>query len=164
MITISGGQHMKIGIIVHSKTGHTLSVAEKLKAALLGVAHEAEILRVSAADEDAAIKGKITLLSVPDISGFDSLVFAAPVWGFSLSPVMQKYLSSVSDLSGRRSACFVSMQFPFPCLGGNRSIRQFKAVLAAKGSAPSETGIINWSGKKREEQIAGLVKRICRIF
>lgn len=155
---------MKIALLIHSKTGNTLSVADKLCASLAAAGHEAEILRVSAENEDEAAKGNVTLFPVPDISGFDGYVFAAPVWGFNLSPVMKQYLTGIPDLDGKKSACFVTHQFSKAFLGGNHSVRQLNSALSAKGAEIAASGVINWSAKDREAEITALVGQITKVF
>lgn len=153
---------MKIALVVHSKTGNTLSVAERLKASLAG--HEAQIIRVRAVDEDAAAKGKPVLAPPPDISGYDAYVFAAPVWGFSLSPIMSLFVGGTSDLCGKKTACFVTQQFSHAWLGGNRAVRQLESALSKKGACVSAKGVIGWSSKKRENEISELVSRLSGNF
>jgi len=164
-INMKGRMHfMKIGLVVHSKTGNTLSVAERLKNALAARGNGAEIIRVSAQNEEDATKGKVSLNPVPDISGFDAYVFAAPVWGFTLSAVMRLYLDGIADLGGKKAALFVTHQFPRPWMGGNRAARQLESALTKKGSKVTDKGVVDWSSKTREEQIAALVERIAAEF
>ncbi len=155
---------MKIALLIHSKTGNTLSVADKLCASLAAAGHEAEILRVSAENEDEAAKGNVTLFPVPDISGFNGYVFAAPVWGFRLSLVMQQYLTGIPALDGKKAACFVTHKLPKAFLGGNGSVRQLISALSHKGAKIAASGVINWSSKKREAEITALVGQITKAF
>ena len=45
---MEGGLDVKVGIIIHSHTGNTLAVAEKLQERLMEAGHQAEIQRVTA--------------------------------------------------------------------------------------------------------------------
>jgi len=158
-----GIRSMKIGIVVHSHTGNTLAVAESLKEALLKAGHSAVIERISAVNENSSAGGKIELKNKPSLSGYDYLIFGAPVRAFSLSPVMKAYLSQVSSLNGKKASCFVTQQFPFPWMGGNQALRKFRAACAAQGANLVKTGVVNWSRKNRQEQISEVVKDLASL-
>lgn len=143
---------MKIGIIVHSHTGHTLSVAEKLRDALNAGENSAVVERIVPLDDDTAKAGKTGLKTAPDTGTYDMLIFGAPVWAFSLSPVMQAYLSQVPSLSGKKTALFVTQAFPVAWLGGNRAVAQMKKLCREKGAEITRTGVISWSEKHRQVQ------------
>ena len=119
---------MNIGIIVHSFTSNTLSVAEKLKEKFLAEGHLVTLEQVTAVNEDPAAAAKVELLAIPDITGYDMLIFGAPVRAFSLSPVMLLYLNQLPSLQGKKISCFVTQQLSFAWLGGNRSIKQIKKL------------------------------------
>ena len=158
-----GRLNMKVGIIVHSFTGNTLSVAERIKTALHEAGHSANIERVTAVDENPSAAGDIRLESTPDTSGYDAVIFGAPVRGFSLSPVMKAYLLQHAALQGKKVGCFVTQRRSKAWLGGNRAVGQMKDACASKGADVIETGIVNWSGKSREEQIADIAERFGRL-
>ncbi|MDP4110327.1 MAG: flavodoxin [Bacillota bacterium] len=153
---------MNIGIIIHSQTGNTLSVAEKLRAALALKGHNAKIERVAAEGEKPQEKD-IKLISIPDCEKYDALIFGAPVWAFSLSPVMREFLKLVPALGDKKVCCFVTQHFGKPWLGGNRSVRQMSKMCSQKGASISGTGVINWSSKEKENQIAQLTARFSEI-
>lgn len=158
---------MNIGILVHSQTGHTLSVAQRIEKKLLEQGHTCRIERVSARDEDAISKGQviqpIQLINPPDPLAYDALIFGAPVWGFSLSKVMNAYLERIPKLSGKKAACFITHSFPHPLLGGNRSLKQMKCACQDKGASLYASGIVSWSNSRREDQIENLVKSLSQI-
>lgn len=56
---------MKIGIIVFSHTGNTLSVAEKLQAKLTAASHSVQLEQVTAAEESPRAE-KAGLRNAPD--------------------------------------------------------------------------------------------------
>jgi flavodoxin len=155
---------MKIGIIVHSATGNTLSVAEKLREALANKGHAVSLERVTAMNDDPRAEGGSRLKDAPDVGPYDAFVFAAPVWGFSLSTVMKTYLAQLPSLSGKRAGCFVTQQLSHAWLGGNHAIRQMKGALKAKGAEVFSTGVVGWSCKEKEEQINRLIEKLAQIF
>lgn len=144
---------MKIGLIVHSYTGNTLSVITKLQEALLANGQEAVIERVSAENEDPAAAASARLALIPTTAPYDLLVFAAPVRGFSLSQVMKLYLDQLPMLNGKKVGLLVTQMFPFAWMGGKRAITQMRSACKSKGCQISGTAIIHWSSKHREQQI-----------
>lgn len=155
---------MKIGIFVHSKTGNTLSVAQRLQEKLTLAGHSASILRISAVNDEEIDFKKIELNDKPNAQGFDILMFGAPVRGFSLSPVMQYYLTSIGSLKDKKTACFMTQSFPYPWMGGNRAMKQLCKICTDKGANIFETGIINWSNAtKRETLIQSLLEKLCNL-
>lgn len=155
---------MNIGIFVHSKTGNTLSVAQKLQDKLISSGHTASILRISATNDEEVDFKKIKLNDKPDVLGYDILIFGAPVRGFSLSAVMQSYLTSIESLEGRKTACFMTQSFPYPWMGGNRALKQLCKICIDKGANIYETGIVNWSNvSKRKILTEMLVEKLSNI-
>ena len=155
--------NMNIGIIIHSCTGNTLSVAEKLKSALAAKGHAVKLERVTAVHEDPGTKERIMLASAPDIIPYDAVIIGAPVRAFSLSPVMKAYLAQIPEIQGTKVACFVTEHFPKPWMGGNQAIKQMMHAIGNKGGSVTATGVVNWSGKAREEQIQAVVSTLSGI-
>ena len=155
---------MKIGIFIHSKTGNTLSVAQRLQDKLISAGHATSIHRISAVNDEEVDFKKIELHDRPDVQGYDILVFGAPVRGFLLSATMQSYLTSIGSLKGRKTACFMTQAFPYPWMGGNRALKQLCKICTDKGANIFETGIINWSNAgKRETLIQALLEKLCNL-
>ncbi len=158
---------MYIGILVHSETGHTLSVAERIKTHLTEQGHTCRIERVSAVGETPESHGQIEvpvkLNNPPDASPYDAVILGAPVWGFSLSKVMAAYALQLPNLAGKKTGCFVTQHLSRPIFGGNRSLRKLTGICQQKGAQVYASGIVNWSGERREEQIQGLVLSFARI-
>jgi NAD(P)H dehydrogenase (quinone) len=154
---------MKVGIIIHSHTGNTLSVAERLKEELITAGHSVSLERVTAVNEEPSAQGSVQLKAIPDASVFDVLIFGAPVRGLSLSPVMKAYLSQLPSLERKKVSCFISQYFPYAWMGGTRTINQMKALCQVKNGTVIETGIVNWSHKQRERLINDVLKKLSRL-
>ena len=155
---------MNIGIFVNSKTGNTLSVAEKLRDRLVAMGHTVALEKVSASNDGNMNVEKIVISKPPSTQGYDMLVFAAPVNGFSLAPVMQAYLKGLPSLAGKRLAGFVTEAFPFPWMGGNQALKGMEKLVSAKGGTLSATGVVNWrSPDKRNGLIAKTIETIAGI-
>lgn len=155
---------MKVGIIVHSHTGNTLYVAERLKEELIAQGHFVNLEQVRALQENPSASRNIQLNLIPDITSYDALIFGAPVNGFSLSSVMKAYLKQLPTVKGKKISCFVTQHFPYQWMGGTRSINQIKEICGAKGETIMETGIVNWSHKHREKMIIDVVEKLKNSF
>lgn len=147
--------NVKIGIIIYSQTGNTLSVAERLKESLLNTGHTVSLERVE--KEDQSAKNTVMLKQAPDISMYDHVIIGSPVQGFSLSPVMMAYLSQLPKMSDKKYACFVTQHFPKPWMGGRRAINQMVRLVGQKEGKVVTTGVVNWSNQAREEQISKII-------
>ena len=154
---------MKIGIIVYSKTGHTLEVAERLAAKLKVAGHEAVLERILPENESA--KGKdLRFANLPETRGYDFLVFGAPVWAFSLCPIMKEYLERSSTIVGNKALAYVTMGFSFPGLGGTHAVRQMTKLITENGGRVIDTAIIGWGGGKREERMEEMLSNFLRTI
>lgn len=151
---------MNIGIIIYSRTGNTLSVAERLKKSLLEAGHTVTIDRVTAENDEPNANGPARLTYTPSISAYDHVIMGAPVQAFSLTPVMKLYLSQLTQINGRKISCFVTQHFPKAWMGGRQAIKQMSCRIIEKGGIVTETGIVNWTNKAREQQIAGVVAEL----
>ncbi len=154
---------MKIGIIVHSQTGHTFTAAEQLKAKLVAAGHTVNIERLESADAKQTDPKKIRLLKLPDLSAYDELIFAAPVQAFSASPVMKAYLPQLPPLQNKKVACFVTKGLPINVTGGNQAISLMKSAVESKGGIVVGTNIIHWS-RNKEQMTANMVEQFSKLF
>lgn len=156
---------MNIGIIIHSQTGNTRIVAQKLKEKLIAAGHTVSLQSVSASNDSEASAAKIMLLEKPDVSPYDVLLFGAPVRGFSLSPVMQAYLNAIGTLKGKKAGCFLTHFFPYAFMGGNRALNQLCQSVQKKGAAVYGTAIVHWSkAATRQDQIEAAAAKLSTGF
>lgn len=151
---------MKIGLIVYSQSSNTLSVAERLKDALIQKGAEAEIARVVVEGGDPKTGTPLKLVAAPDPNGYDALVFASPVQAFSLAQAMVLYFKQLPRFEAKKVVFFTTQHLKKPWLGANHAIKQAKSLLAGKGAAVSETGVVHWSSEQKEDQIEALVKQL----
>jgi flavodoxin len=134
---------MNIGLIIFSRTGHTLLVAEKIRDACLAQGHHAVIERVRAENEDPNRKVPLRLTSAPAPAAYDAVIFGGPVEAFSLSPIMKAYLAQLPQITGKKVGCFVTQHLSKPWLGGNHAVRQMRGLCRGKGADVRQTGIVN---------------------
>jgi flavodoxin len=155
---------MKIGLIIHSRTGHTWSVAEAVGQALRKQGHDVTCERIVAADDAAAKPEQVTFTSCPDIRRYDALVFGAPVRGFNINPVIQAYLGQLPSMGAKPAACFVTMHLKKPWMGGNRALSRMRGLCRDKGLEVLGQAIVSWSSPQREQQIDSCVESIETLF
>ena len=152
---------MKIGIIIHSMTGHTFNVAEELSQKLMDKGHKVELKKVVPVEEQPKNPKNVQLKEIPRVEPYELVVFGAPVHGMAVSPAMRLYLEQLPDLGDKMVALFVTESFPFPFMGGSRSVGQMKKICESKGADVYETGVINWSRKTRQTKIEDMIDRFC---
>jgi flavodoxin len=155
---------MKIGIIVHSQTNNTYSVALKLQEKLTETGNEVDVKKVTMIGGDRPEnKEKIQLDNSPDVTQYDALIFGAPVHAFALAPAMQIYLEQLPSIQDKKTALFVTKKLRFEWTGGSRAIGQMKNLSRSKGGIIMGTGIVIWN-KQKEQKIAELVKYFAGLF
>jgi flavodoxin len=155
---------MNICIPVHSRTGNTRSVAERLKQTLEGSGHSVRIIDVRSPGGSGQAPGEMSFDGVTTLGGFDGIIFGSPVHAFSLAPDMEAFMGLLPSLEGKTIACFVTQAFPFPWMGGFRAIRQMTRLCRARGTNVSGTDVVNWGRKCRERLVTRTVERIASLF
>lgn len=133
---------MKIGMIVYSEQGHTLSVIEKLYDELAKSGHDPHISRITIQGEPQT--NKFEIVNNPATGEYDALVFAAPVQAFSLNPVMKSYLEKLPSLENKPTVYITTKQLIFRWTGGNRAIRTMQQITQAKDAQPLGSSILIW--------------------
>lgn len=149
---------MYVGIIVHSFTGNTRSVADRIQEQLLSNGHTVSLEEVTVVNEDPQSPAPKTLATVPDTSKYDAVIFGGPVRGMSASPAMQSYVPLSDPLQGKPVRVFVTHYFPFAWMGGTRSADQLAEMATNRGGNVVGKGVINWTNKKREHDIDALAQ------
>jgi len=150
---------MKIGLLIHSFSGNTLSVGTRLKVHLEVNGHWVHMDQIIDNDENPNSNKPVVLTHIPDINDYDIIIFGAPVRAFSLSPVMTTYLNQLHEINSIKVYCYVTEGLPKAWMGGNRAIRKMKKILEKRNVSVMETGVINWSSKHKENQINNLLIR-----
>ncbi len=155
---------MNICLVVHSQTGNTRSVADRLLAELEESGHTAVVFDVKPSGGSEQKPETIVFDDPPSLEGYQGFVFAAPVHGFSLSPVMAAFMKTLPPLGGRTSACFVTQAFPFAWMGGNRAVRQLCRLCEERGASVRGTGVVNWGRSCRERLVSSTAGRLSALF
>jgi len=140
---------MNIGIIVHSQTGNTLHVANRLKEQLEKTGHHVTLSRMKTLGESNSIQNpdQVELDHLADAHGYDVIIFGGWVQAFNLCQGFSKYLHQLETLNAKEVHCFVTHHFPFAWMGGNHAISQMKKILRSKNVTVHSTVVFNWSRK-----------------
>jgi len=155
---------MNVAIFVHSRTGNTRSVAVRIRQTLESSGHTARIIDVGTAGGAGGEPGVTTADGVEALNGCEGVIFGSPVHGFSPAPDIDAFIRTIPSLKGRAVACFVTQAFPFPWMGGSRSVRQMAKLCTALGATVSATSVVNWGRTCREKLIDRTVERVASVF
>jgi hypothetical protein len=154
---------MKIGIVVYSQTGNTLSVATKLKEKLAAAGHSVALEQVKLVGERKSGSREFQLGPLPDVTPYDVVVIGAAVEAFSLSAVMTKCLGEIGPLEKKSVVCLITQAFPFAWLGGNRAALQMRKLCESKGAAVRGSAVVNWMGRGLDRRIANGVEKLSKF-
>ena len=154
---------MNIGLIVYSRTGHTLSVAARLGEALSAAGHAVKLEHVEAAGPVRPGATNIPLKTMPEIEGYEALVFGTSVQGGTPAPPMATFLDRLPSLQGVKVACLVTGFFP-PGWGRNQTIARMTEICESKGATVCGSGSVGWWSLGRKRQIAEAVEALSKSF
>lgn len=156
---------MKIGLIVHSITGNTLSVCRKLELKLAENGHDVELKEIKTQGKLNRKENKVDFAELPSLEGYDALVFGSHTEAFQLEQTMQLYFDKVGTLKGKDVACISTHQFPFKWMGGSNAVKKMKSICEGKGAKVLGTAVVDWSPEsKRNEKIKSAVDTIASLF
>jgi hypothetical protein len=154
------GTNMKLGVVVYSLSGNTLSVAEIIKTNLVSKGHAVIVESIKAKNEDPKATGPVELTQAPAVGGLEALVLGGPVRGFAVAPIVKAYLEQLPELNGLPVFLFVTHHFPFAFLGGNSTIGMMRKLIESKGGKIIGTGVVNWSSKQRNDDIRSVTDKV----
>lgn len=156
---------MNIGIIVHSQTGNTYSVGEKIEEKLRADGHNVSLIRIQTKDAANKNQKDIQLDCMPEVKDYDALVFGGWIQAFNLYPGVSMYLNQLPSLSDKKVTCFLTQHFRYKWMGGMNGLSKMEKILSSKGATVLAANIINWSDEnKRPKQIGELVENISRQY
>lgn len=129
---------MRICVIVHSSTGTTMKFANVISEKLRINGHAVDIveLQTDVPVQTGTIRQPMTfnITNLPDISTYDTIFAGGPVWGFSISTVIYKCVTTFSDMKGKKFLPFVTMGFPLPGMGGIGACKLMSKVAKDLGA------------------------------
>lgn len=137
--------NMKIGILVHSKTGNTKRFAELISIKLTAKGHVVELTELVADGKVDNVTARqplnFNITNLPNINDYDTVMVGGPVWAFSPSPVAYKAVQQLKNLTGKSFMAFMTMGFPLTGMGGKGSLRMLNRE-ASKIGAKIITGVV----------------------
>jgi len=154
---------MKIGIVIHTVSGHTLKFAQAIRDRLVEKGHEVDLtgLRTIGTPRVGFLPGSggnFTIKSPPELHEFDVVLIGAPVWGFKPSAVIMRYLvEDVRKLKGKKALAFVTMGLG----GGRRSVQIMSQELEDAGADILEGEALKYFFRANREKMSAAVDRIC---
>jgi flavodoxin len=154
---------MNVGIIVYSRTDHTLSVARKLEERLSADGHAVTLEQLEIAGPVNPSATRAALKTRHAIDPYDALVFGSPVNGGRMSAAMNSYLEQVPSLQGKKVFLLLT-HFFFRGWGAEQTIAQMTEVCESKGAAVRGSGTVRWTSLRRRRQIARAVDSLSGLF
>ncbi len=132
---------MNIAVIFHSFSGNTLRAALFLRGKLNAKGLKADLISLQAKKREtnffkqcvqAALK-KIPELTEcdHDLKEYAVVIFAAPVWAFTITPPLRSFLKEIKSLDGKKVACFLTYGSG---AGAKRALRELEGKVTAKGA------------------------------
>lgn len=158
---------MKIHILVHSKTGNTRKFADAIQAMLAGSGHDVALTQLQTLKPAEGTKpgqlDTITITNMPDIKDAQIILLGTPVWGFRSAPVIIAAIRQLGPLTGKRVVPFVTMGFPFKCLGGNKTLREIGLNAATRGASVLPGAVVRATKSKFDADLGEAVAKIKAI-
>lgn len=146
---------MKIGFIIHSQSGNTLSVAHKLMDQLNIQGHDVVLTHIKDEDVNNSMQHPERLVTVVEEvkSNVDVLIIGGWFQAFSLCRGLNHYINHQLNIQAKETHLFLTHHFPFEWMGGTNAMKQLSKHVLMKGHVVKTTKIFNWSRKNNQHQI-----------
>ena len=154
---------MDIGIIVYSHTGHTLSVALKLKEILSKKTHNVTLERLQTRVPLTMTALTAELKTIPNIESYDAVILGTPVRGGEPSPPMKAFLEQIDSFDGKMVAILVTGFFPFDW-GRKQTIVSLETICRSKDAELCGSVSVRWLNLKRKRQITKVLDSVSGFF
>ncbi|MFH0967429.1 MAG: NAD(P)H-dependent oxidoreductase [Methanobacteriota archaeon] len=156
---------MKIGVIYHSYSGVTRGIAQQIQQAVQGELIEVRpqskysSLTVVAKGCYRALRGvsdSVTPAEI-DVSGYDLIVLASPVWAGRMTPVIHGAVDALSGCSGKKVFGIVTCK---DSKSGDQAINGMKTWIERKGMTLVGTCVLDTKGVNDEGSLPRLIEEI----
>lgn len=146
---------MKIGFIVHSQSGNTLSVAQKVIDQLKAQGHDVMLTHIKDEDVNVSMQHPERFITVVDevTSNVDVLFIGGWVQAFSLCRGLNFAIQHHFNIQSKETHLFLTHHFPFEWMGGTNAMKQLTKHVIAKEHQVKTTKIFNWSRKNNQQLI-----------
>ena len=133
---------MDIAIVYYSYSGNTHRAARAVGEVLKSQNNSVKCLRIEAPSESnnffvQALRGLTKRKSEidpieTDLSAYDLIIFATPVWAREMVPAMRKFLEKAGGLSGKKAMAFVTYGSGF---GKEHCLDSLQSAIQEKGAS-----------------------------
>lgn len=152
---------MKIGIFIHSQSGHTSTLGMAIVHKLREKGHDVDIELLRSVKRAKPLMKHVELKKVPEIEDYDVVVLGGPVWFLHPSPLLLSLTDEIPHLKNKKALCFVTSAFPGKFSNGKNVLKKINEKLDVLGALvlkgePYCWGL--WLDKKRMEKAA---QKIC---
>jgi len=130
---------MKGAVVFYSFSGNTRRACASLKELVSALGSSLYLIDLKLKKEvvsfvgqcfEAALKKKPELLEANyDLSEYDFVVLASPVWAFTYAPALRTYLNKVKGLNSKKAACFMTFGSG---AGSQKALKELENVLIKK--------------------------------
>jgi len=164
---------MTIGIVYYSRTGNTRAVAQILAEKMKKQNVSVDLIEIEAVKRPgfftagrAAMKQKelpIKNTNV-DLGKYETIVVGSPVWGGCCAPYIKTFFSSAKNISGKKTAMFITGGGTPEPLGKPRELMQKNLTSAGMKTSDVFLGLKMNKGtiKEGEQQIDSFVQSILK--
>ena len=154
---------MKVGIIVYSRSGHTLAAAQHIKERLSSTGHQPMLERLELVGPAPAGREEVPLKTCPDISAYDAVIFCSPVHGGRPALPMSRYLEQLPPLKNKPAVLLVTHFFR-PDWGANLTIAALRTACEAKGAHVVGAASVRWPGLGRSHRLESATGEVAQMF
>lgn len=155
---------MKIGIVIHTQSGHTAQFARAIATKFNSNGHQAEIEMLRTVGQVSPGSRKFTIKNMPTLDEYEAVLFGGPVWAFKASPVIMTCLSELRNIKNKKVMSFVTMGLPFSWMGGKQAIKAMDQELEASGGEVLPGEILHYFVKTNPQKLEQAVDRIFQSF
>ena len=132
---------MKIALVYYSFSGNTHNAVLFLQRALEEKAHQTQTIRLKPSKEessffkqgrDAFLKREAELIDCDySLGKYDFVIFATPVWAFTITPALRGYLNKTGRLNNKKTGLILTYGSG---VGVNKTQKELKQILNNKGA------------------------------
>ena len=156
---------MKIALVLHSQSGHTMHFARAIAAKFNNNGHDAEIMMLRTTGPVTPGARKFQIKNPPSVEGFDAALFGGPVMAFNASPVIMTYLGQLKNLKSMKVMSFGTKALPFLWTGGLQAAKNMDLELeSSAGEIASPGEIVHFFLRPNNNELNAAVERIFNAF
>ena len=155
---------MKIAIVFYSFSGNTRKACQFLKEKL-SVKHQVELVELVLKEPETAFYSQCRAArgrETPDlankdydVSKYDFVVFASPVWAFTFTPALRTFLKLCSGLDNKKAAVFLTCGAAFSSGG---ALKELKAIVEGKKAKVQFSKYVKGTKTNNQEYLKDVFK------